>query len=132
MRRAAAGSNASTGSLTSPLNWIASPQQKNEERLAGQVAHPWDKKSLDAFYAEELNAVRGGDNVPRLELALKRAHGGRLFQAFLAGHSYSYCGKTTELARLSQRIKATCRTVRFSASNELKHRTAWIGLHRTG
>ena len=76
-----------------------------------------DKKSLDAFYAEELNAFRGEDNVPLLELALKRAYGGRFFRAFLAGHSG--CGKTTELARLSERIKATYRTVRFSAKNEL-------------
>ena len=41
MRRPDAASNVSTGgSLTSPFNWTASPQPKNEERLAGQVAHP--------------------------------------------------------------------------------------------
>ena len=27
-------------SLTSPHSWTASPQPKNEERLASQVAHP--------------------------------------------------------------------------------------------
>ena len=76
-----------------------------------------DKTGLNAFYYQQLNKVRGADNVPLLQQELNRSHGGRFFRAFLAGHSG--CGKSTELARLSAAVSGKFRTIRFSAKDEM-------------
>ena len=72
---------------------------------------------LEAFYYKELNTVRGEDSVPRLQMGLTRAFGGRFFRAFFAGHSG--CGKTTELTRLAESVSEKYRVVRFSAKDEM-------------
>jgi hypothetical protein len=74
-------------------------------------------EGLGAFYYKELNQVRGGDKVPRLQLELTRSFGGRFFRAFLAGHSG--CGKTTELTRLAENVSGKFRVIRFSAKDEM-------------
>ena len=99
----------------------ANPPKKAEtldrfwESLLHEPLH--DKKELDAFYCQEVNAVRGEDRLPDLKQKLYRAHGGRHFRAFLAGHSG--CGKSTELARFSLAVADRFRVIRFSAKDEL-------------
>ncbi len=75
---------------------------------------------LAAFYREEINAVRGGDKVQRLEQGLKRAHGKTYFKAFFIGHQG--VGKSTELSRLTRKITSQFRIIRFSAINNLDPR----------
>ena len=76
-----------------------------------------DPSGLAAFYYQELNDVRGDDNVARLAQELRRAFGKRHFRAFLAGHSG--CGKSTELSRLGSEVKSQFRVIRFSAKDEM-------------
>jgi hypothetical protein len=70
-----------------------------------------------AFYREEVNRLRGGDTVGRLELGLRRAHGGSPYKSFLMGHPG--VGRSTELTRLVQRVEPSFRAIRFSATTEL-------------
>jgi len=72
---------------------------------------------IDAYYARELNQVRGEDKVRRLALDLKRAFSGLHFHAFLYGHVG--VGKSTELTRLAAQVAGKFQAVRFSAKQEL-------------
>jgi hypothetical protein len=75
---------------------------------------------LLAFYRPEVNAVRGGDKVKRLEQGLKRAYGITHFKAFFMGHQG--VGKSTEISRLVAEITQKFRIIRFSAINNLDPR----------
>jgi hypothetical protein len=75
---------------------------------------------LLAFYRPEVNAVRGGDKVKRLEKGLKRAYGITHFKAFFMGHQG--VGKSTEISRLVAEITQKFRIIRFSAINNLDPR----------
>ena len=74
-------------------------------------------EEFNAFYGPELNAVRGGDKVARIELRLRRGYGGSHYRAFLMGHSG--VGKSTELSRLIRQTQAQFRAIRFSAVRDL-------------
>ncbi|MBY0506561.1 MAG: hypothetical protein K2X03_21760 [Bryobacteraceae bacterium] len=76
-----------------------------------------DSDGLATFYYQELNDVRGDDNVARLAQELGRAFGRKHFRAFLAGHSG--CGKSTELSRLASTVSSQYRVIRFSAKDEM-------------
>jgi hypothetical protein len=75
---------------------------------------------LKAFYRQEVNAVRGGDKVRRLEQGLNRAYGVNYFKAFFMGHQG--VGKSTELSRLAMSVTPKFRIIRFSAINNLDPR----------
>ncbi len=75
---------------------------------------------LKAFYRQEINAVRGGDKVRRLEQGLKRAYGVTYFKSFFMGHQG--VGKSTELSRLAVGITEKFRIIRFSAIDNLDPR----------
>jgi len=73
---------------------------------------------LQAFYCEEMNQVRGGDQMARIKQSLERAHTDRnYFKACFMGHSG--VGKSTELSRLTDRVKDKFNTIRFSAVTSL-------------
>ncbi len=75
-------------------------------------------EQIKAFYKDEINQVRGGDKMKRLELGLKRAHTDRgYFKACFMGHRG--VGKSTELSRLIEKVQGQFRTIRFSASSTL-------------
>lgn len=75
-------------------------------------------EQIKAFYKDEINQVRGGDKMKRLELGLKRAHKDRgYFKACFMGHRG--VGKSTELSRLIEKVQGQFRTIRFSASSTL-------------
>ncbi|MDQ3813367.1 MAG: hypothetical protein M3347_05395, partial [Armatimonadota bacterium] len=75
------------------------------------------KEQLQAFYGEELNRIRGGDQMALMELGLNRRHGGAYYKAFLMGHSG--VGKSTELTRLINAVENKFRAIRFSALSDL-------------
>ncbi|MEM8502299.1 MAG: hypothetical protein AAF716_04000 [Cyanobacteria bacterium P01_D01_bin.1] len=75
-------------------------------------------EQLDAFYTEEINAVRGGDKMQRLKLGLRRAYDDRIhFKACVMGHRG--VGKSTEISRLLTQVSAKFQPVRFSATDVL-------------
>ena len=76
-----------------------------------------DYDQFDAFYKDDLNAVRGSDKVAHIKLGLKRAFGGAFYKAFLVGHPG--VGKSTEMTRLERQISEQYRTIRFSVGCEL-------------
>ncbi|NJM75332.1 MAG: hypothetical protein HC852_05515 [Acaryochloridaceae cyanobacterium RU_4_10] len=75
-------------------------------------------EEIAAFYKDELNETRGGDQMKRLRLGLNRAYGDVVpFKACLMGHPG--VGKSTELSRLIADIEPEFRTIRFSATSVL-------------
>lgn len=75
-------------------------------------------EQLEAFYREEINQVRGGNKMQRIQLRLNRAYNDRIFyKACVMGHRG--VGKTTELSRLIQAVKQQFCTIRFSAVSSL-------------
>ena len=75
-------------------------------------------EQLKAFYREEINQVRGGNKMQRIQLRLNRAYKDRIpYKACVMGHRG--VGKTTELSRLIQAVKQRFCTIRFSAVSSL-------------
>jgi len=75
-------------------------------------------EQLAAFYRNEMNEVRGGDKMERIKLGLTRAHTYRTyFKASFMGHRG--VGKSTELSRLTDKVKDKFHTIRFSAVTTL-------------
>ena len=75
-------------------------------------------EELEAFYVSDINAVRGGDKVKRLQLRLQRAYNDRIpFKACVMGHRG--VGKSTEISRLLARISSQFEAIRFSATQVL-------------
>lgn len=75
-------------------------------------------EQLAAFYASEINDVRGGDKMQRLKLGLQRAHNDRIpFKACVMGHRG--VGKSTEISRLLTQVAARFEPIRFSAVDVL-------------
>lgn len=75
-------------------------------------------EELNAFYRNSINAVRGGDKTERLQLGLTRAsRDGIPFKACVMGHRG--VGKSTELSRLIEQVKAQFQVIRFSAMTNL-------------
>lgn len=75
-------------------------------------------EQLEAFYREEINQVRGGNKMQRIQLRLNRAYKDRIpYKACVMGHRG--VGKTTELSRLIQAVKQQFCTIRFSAVSSL-------------
>ena len=73
---------------------------------------------LAAFYAVEINQVRGGDKMQRIALRLNRAHGDRrYFKACVMGHRG--VGKSTEISQLLTQIDQKFQPLRFSAVSVL-------------
>ena len=73
---------------------------------------------LAAFYRGEINEVRGGDKMVRMQLGLERAYTNRgYFKAFFMGHRG--CGKSTELSRLIEQVHGKFSPIRFSAMSTL-------------
>jgi hypothetical protein len=76
------------------------------------------KTELDAFYRDEINAVRGGDRMKRMQVGLQQAHRDQLFfKAFFMGHQG--VGKSTELSRLLEQVQGQFCAIRFSALSTL-------------
>jgi hypothetical protein len=69
---------------------------------------PLDPQS-DTSLREDLNAIRGGDRLAKIERNIRRS-GGIPTLHFLTGHIGS--GKTTEMLRMRQRLLATSATAR--------------------
>jgi hypothetical protein len=98
------------------------PAQSLQEVYLTLRAEPLTTEAeLSAFYRQEVNAVRGGDKVLRLEQGLKRAYGVTYFKAFFMGHQG--VGKSTEVSRLAIKITQQFRIIRFSAINNLDPRS---------
>ncbi|MEL7359925.1 MAG: hypothetical protein AAFV85_08290 [Cyanobacteria bacterium J06634_6] len=75
-------------------------------------------EQLQAFYTEEINAVRGGDKMQRLKLGLQRAYNDRIhFKACVMGHRG--VGKSTEISRLITQVADKFQPIRFSAVDVL-------------
>jgi hypothetical protein len=75
-------------------------------------------EELQAFYASEINSVRGGDKMQRLKLGLERAYGDRIpFKACVMGHRG--VGKSTEISRLLGEVNPQFQPIRFSAETVL-------------
>lgn len=75
-------------------------------------------EELEAFYAEDINLVRGGDKMQRLKLRLARAYGDRIpFKACVMGHRG--VGKSTEISRLLAEVEPLFQPIRFSAVSVL-------------
>jgi hypothetical protein len=76
-------------------------------------------EEIQAFYRNQLNETRGGDDVVgHLQLGLTRAYQrSTYFKACVMGHPG--VGKSTELSRLEQGVKDKFRTIRFSVVSEL-------------
>lgn len=75
-------------------------------------------EQLKAFYREEINAVRGGNKMRRIQLRLNRAYQDRIpYKACVMGHRG--VGKTTELSRLIEDVKPQFCTIRLSAVSSL-------------
>ncbi len=75
-------------------------------------------EELAAFYIEDINAVRGGDKMQRLNLRLQRAYNDRIpFKACVMGHRG--VGKSTEVSRLLAQISPQFQAIRFSATTVL-------------
>ena len=69
------------------------------------------------YYRGQVNQVRGEDTVARLSLKLQQAYRTLSFKAFLMGHPG--VGKSTEVSRLLDRVKAQHVGVRLSIATEL-------------
>jgi hypothetical protein len=95
------------------------PAQSLEEVYRTLQPSPLETpEQLKAFYKEEMNEVRGGDKMKRLEMGLNRAYKDRnYFKAFFMGHQG--VGKSTELSRLIESVKGEFRAIRFSALSTL-------------
>ena len=76
-----------------------------------------DPEEFRAFYRGQVNQVRGDDTVSRLSLKLQQAYGALPFKAFLMGHPG--VGKSTEISRLLERVKAQHAGIRLSIAAEL-------------
>lgn len=72
---------------------------------------------FQAFYRQELNAVRGGDKVSYMARHLNRMFHAGFYKTFLMGHSG--VGKSTELTRLCQIVSDKYSVIRFSAQTDL-------------
>ncbi len=72
---------------------------------------------IQAFYRPEINDVRGGDKVSRIEMHLKRSWGAAFYKALLAGHPG--VGKSTEMTRLSEKVNDRFRIIRFQVTTDL-------------
>jgi len=70
-----------------------------------------------SYYREQVNEVRGEDTVARLSLKLQQAYRTLPFKAFLMGHPG--VGKSTEISRLLERVKAQQVGIRLSIATEL-------------
>lgn len=87
-----------------------------------RVLHPDEALSspaeLSAYYVD-LDRVRGGGLVRRVELQLDSAFEGKPFRAFVFGHSGA--GKSTEFSRLAADAQVSQRfaVVRFSAKDDM-------------
>jgi len=74
-------------------------------------------EELKIYYREQVNAVRGEDTVARLSRKLQQAYRTLPFKAFLMGHPG--VGKSTEISRLLERVKAQQVGIRLSIATEL-------------
>ncbi len=74
-------------------------------------------EELTRFYRPELLKVRGEDTVAVLSRKLQESFGTIPFQAFVMGHPG--VGKSTEIWRLTDRVKAQQVAVRISVADEL-------------
>jgi hypothetical protein len=74
-------------------------------------------KQFDAFYRQDVNAVRGRDQVRWLALNPRRSFGGAYCKCFLMGHSG--VGKSTEMTRLAREVAGNYQMIRFSAVMDL-------------
>jgi hypothetical protein len=76
-------------------------------------------EEIQAFYRNQLNETRGGDDVVgHLQFGLTKAYQRKTyFKACVMGHPG--VGKSTELSRLVQNVEDKFRTIRFSAVSEL-------------
>lgn len=70
------------------------------------------QEELNAFYRPELNQIRGGDRIKRLQLHLSRAWKSTYSKLYFMGHLGS--GKTTELNRLVSQIQNQYRVIYIS------------------
>ena len=76
-----------------------------------------DPEEFKRYYRGQVNQVRGEDTVARLSLKLQQAYRALPFKAFLMGHPG--VGKSTEVSRLLERVKAQHIGVRLSIATEL-------------
>ena len=76
-----------------------------------------DAEEFRRYYRGQVNEVRGDDTVARLSLKLQQAFRTLSFKAFLMGHPG--VGKSTEVSRLLDRVKAQHVGVRLSIATEL-------------
>src|ERR1035437_6164975 len=76
-----------------------------------------DAEEFKRYYRGQVNEVRGDDTVARLSLKLQQAYRTLSFKAFLMGHPG--VGKSTEVSRLLDRVKAQHVGVRLSIATEL-------------
>ena len=76
-----------------------------------------DAEEFRRYYRGQVNEVRGDDTVARLSLKLQQAYRTLPFKAFLMGHPG--VGKSTEVSRLLDRVKAQHVGVRLSIATEL-------------
>jgi hypothetical protein len=75
-------------------------------------------RPLQAFYRPEINQVRGGDKIERLEIGLQQADRKHLFfKGCIMRHRG--VGRSTELSRLVNRVDKQFPTIRFSAMTAL-------------
>ena len=73
-------------------------------------------QELATFYYN-MDSVRGGDKVEKIQRDLLRDHSISYFKGFFMGHSG--VGKSTEINRLVRRVGEKFRIIRFSAQSDL-------------
>ncbi|MCH8333664.1 hypothetical protein IIC65_07000 [Candidatus Sumerlaeota bacterium] len=76
-----------------------------------------EKEERDEFYRDQVNALRGGDKVVRLAARLNQSYDAIPFKCFLTGHPG--VGKSTELARLGEKVGDRFQTLRIDAIRQL-------------
>ena len=76
-----------------------------------------EKEERDEFYRDQVNALRGGDKVVRLAARLEQSYDANYFKCFLTGHPG--VGKSTELARLGEKVGDRFQTLRIDAIRQL-------------
>ncbi len=76
-----------------------------------------DEADFKQFYSDAIDAVRGGSKIDPMVRGLNRAFGGVPFKTFFVGHPG--VGKSTEMYRLSLRVREKFRVVRFAVPDDL-------------
>jgi hypothetical protein len=76
-----------------------------------------DENDFQRFYSDKIDEVRGGSKIDPMVRGLNRAFGGAAFKTFFVGHPG--VGKSTEMYRLSHKIKDKFRVVRFAVPDDL-------------